>query len=97
MSDEEVCGTYMTSAVFKDFVSRDGMQHIDDRSKPLEQFGITLPEFVKHPGLFLEYIKDRIGAVTAIDLGGEWVVAEIFPTLLCVLLQGSIEKSSEIG
>ena len=81
MSDEEGCGTYVTNAVSKDFVGREGMQHIDDRSKPLEQFGITLLEFVKRPGLFLEYIKDRIRAVTAIDLGGEWVVVENFPTL----------------
>ena len=87
----------MTYAVFKGFVGREDMQHIDDRSEPLEQFCITLLEFVKRPGLFLECIEDRIRAVTTIDLGGEWVVAEIFPTLLCVLLQGGIKKGLEIG
>ena len=97
MNDEEGCETYVTNAVFKGFVGREDMQHIDDRSEPLEQLSITLLEFVKRPGLFLKYIKDRIGSVTAIDLGGERVAAEIFPTLFCVLLQGSIEKGLEIG
>jgi hypothetical protein len=73
------------------------MQHVDDGSKPPKQFGIAIFEFFKRPGLFLEYMKDRIGTVTAIELGGEWVVAEIFPSLLSVLLQGSIEKSLEGG
>ena len=44
------------------------MQHINDRSEPLEQFGIALPEFVKRLCLLLEYVKDRLGVVTAIDL-----------------------------
>jgi len=56
-------------ANLKDFVGREGIQHFDDRFEPLEQFGIALPEFVKLSGLFLEYVKDRIGAVTTIELG----------------------------
>ena len=87
----------MTNAVSNGFVGREGMQHVDDGSKPPKQFGIALLEFVKRPGLFLEYIKDRIGTATAIDLGGEWMISEIFPSLLSVLLQGSIEKSLEGG
>ena len=87
----------MTNAVSNGFVGREGMQHVDDGFKPPKQFGIAILEFVKRPGLFLEYMKDRFGTATAIDLGGEWVVAEIFPSLLCVLLQGSIEKSREGG
>ena len=82
----------MDNAVSEGFVGREGMQDIDDRSEPLEQFWITLPEFVKRLGLFLEYIKDSIGAVTAIDLGGERVVAEMCSSLPGVLFQGSIEK-----
>jgi len=58
----------MTSLVAKVFVGRDGMQHINDRSEPLEQFGIALPKFVKRLCLLLEYVKDRLGVVTAIDL-----------------------------
>jgi hypothetical protein len=72
------------------------MQHIDDRFKPLKQPRIASPEFTKCPGLFLEYINDRIGAITTIDTVGEWVVAEIFPSLLGVLDQGSIEKGLEV-
>ena len=87
----------MTNAVSNGFVGREGMQHVDDGSKPHEQFGIAILEFVKRPGLFLEYMKDRISTVAPIDLGGKWVVAEIFPSLLSVLLQGSIEKSVEGG
>ena len=59
----------MASAVANDFVGRDGMQYLDDRFEPLEQFCIAFPEFVKFFGLFLEYVKDGIGAVTAIELG----------------------------
>ena len=76
----------MTNAVFNEIVGREGMQHVDDGSEPPKQFGIAPLEFVKCPGLFLEYMKDRIGTVAAIDLGGEWVVTEIFPSLLSVLL-----------
>ena len=73
------------------------MQHVDDGCKPPQQFGIALLEFVKRPGLFLEYMKDRFGTVAAPNLGGKWVVAEIFPSLLSVLLQGSMEKCREGG
>jgi hypothetical protein len=73
------------------------MQHIDDRSEQLEQFGITLHEFIKRPGLFFEYIKDIIGAIATIDPVGEWVVAEILPSLLGVISQGSIEERLEVG
>ena len=73
------------------------MQHIDDRSEQLEQFSIALHEFIKRPGLFLEYIKDRIGAIATIDPVGEWVVAEILPSLPGVVCQGSIEKRLEVG
>jgi len=68
------------------------MQDIDNRSEPLEQSGIALPECNKPLGLFSEYLEDRIGAVAAIDPAGKCVSAEIFPSLLGVLGQGSIEK-----
>ena len=73
------------------------MQHFNNRVEPLEQFGIVLPEFVKGLCLFLEYIKYRISAVTAIDLVGEWVTAKIFASFLGVLRQGSIENGLEVG
>jgi hypothetical protein len=63
------CGIYTANAVAKDFVGRDGMQYLDDRFEPLEQFGIALPEFAELSGLFLEHVKDRIGAVATIELG----------------------------
>ena len=87
----------MNDAVSDDFIGRDGVQHIDDGTEPLEQFGIALPKFIKRLGLFLEYMKDRIRAVTSIDPVGKWVIAEIFSSLLSVLLQGGIEKGLEIG
>jgi hypothetical protein len=73
------------------------MQHFDNRSEPIEQFGIALFEFVKRLCLFLEYMKDRIGGVTGINLGGERVVVKIFASLLGVLRQGSIEKRIKVG
>ena len=87
----------MTNAVSNSFVGREGMQHIDDGSEPPKQFGIAILEFVKRPGLFLKYMKDRIGTVAVLNLRGEWVVAEIFPSLFSVLLQGSIKKNREGG
>ena len=73
------------------------MQHVDDRSEPLEQFGIAVHEFTKRPGLFLKYIEDRIEAIATTDPVGKWVVAEILPSLLGVVCQGSIEKRLEVG
>ena len=73
------------------------MQYIDDGFEPLDQLSIASLEFVERPGLFLEYIDDRIRTVAGIDLGGEWVTAEIFPSFLGIFLQGSIEKSAEGG
>ena len=87
----------MTNAAFNEIVGGEGMQHVDGGSEPPKQFGIAPLEFVKRPGLFLEYTNYRIGTVAAIDLGGEWVVTEIFPSLFSVILQGSIEKSLEGG
>jgi len=69
MINNKYCGIYTASAVAKDFVGREGMQYLDDRFEPLEQFGIALPEFIELYGFFLEYVKDRIGAVTTIELG----------------------------
>ena len=86
----------MTSLVAKDFVGRDGMQHNNDRSEPLEQFCRVLPEFVKCLSLLLEYVKDRLRVVTAIDLRSERVIAEIFPGSLCVLRQGGIKNCLKV-
>ena len=97
MNDDEYCKTYVTNAVSKDVVGREGMQHVDDGSEPSKQFGIAPLEFVKRSGLFLEYFKNRIGTIAAVDLGGEWVVAEIFPSLLVVLFQGNVEKRLKVG
>ncbi len=72
------------------------MQYPNNRFEPLEQFGIAFPEFVKCFGLFLEHVKDSIGAIAAIDLGGEWMIAEISLILLGVLRQSGIEKSLKI-
>jgi hypothetical protein len=69
MVNKKRCKIYTASAVAKDIVGRDGMQYLDDGFEPLEQFCIALPEFVKLSGLFSEYVKDRIGAVTTIELG----------------------------
>ena len=88
----------MTNAVSNRLVGREGVQYFDDGSEPPNQFIVIVPlDFVKRPGLFLEYMDDRIGAIAAIKLGGEWVVGEIFPGLFTVLLQGSIEKNREGG
>jgi len=53
--------------------------------KPQDQIGIAVPDFLKFLGLFLEYGKEGLGGVAAINFGGEWAVEEIFPGLLGVL------------
>jgi hypothetical protein len=97
MNDEGRCRTYESTAVAEICFGRESMQHIDNRTEPLEQFGIAVSEFIKSSGLFLEYMKDIIGAVAAVDLVGEWVAAEIFPSLFGVVRQGSVEKRLEVG
>ena len=68
MINNKFCAIYTAGAVAKDFVGREGMQYLDDRFEPLEQLGIALPEFVKLARLFSKYVKDRIRAVTTIEL-----------------------------
>ena len=48
--------------------------------------------------MFLIYTKDRIGVVTAIDLVGESVVAEIFLSLLGVLysVKEALKSASKV-
>ena len=84
------CRAYVTNAVFDDWLGRRltelkerAYEHFDDRPAPLrvEQIGITPPESAKRPGLFLEYMDDRIKVCpAAIDPVCEWVVAQIFPS-----------------
>ena len=68
MINYRFCRIYTASAVAQDFVGRDGMQYRDNRFEPLEQFSIARPEFVKLSGLFSEYVKDRIDAITTVEL-----------------------------
>ena len=96
MKNNNCCGTYITGDASKGFVGREGMQNLDDRVEPLEQFDIALPELVKLPCLFLEYGKDGIRIVATIDLGSEWVVTEIFAGLLGVFCQGGIENLLDV-
>ena len=72
------------------------MQQVDDGFEPLEQFNIAFPKLFKCPGLFLEYIEDGIGAIATINPAGQWVVAEIIPSLLCVLRQGGVEDRLKV-
>ena len=64
----------------------EGSQAINDRAEVLIQFGVVIPEFVKFVGLCLEYMQDVIGGFAESDLGGEWIILEIFPCLCRVLL-----------
>jgi hypothetical protein len=80
--------------VHEDCVGREGMQHVDDGFQPLKHINI---ELFKCTGLFLKYIKDRIGAIAAIDPDGEWVVAEIIPSLGGVLRQGCVKEHLKVG
>ena len=50
--------TYETGTSAEDNVGRDIVQPIDNRSEPLDQHWITIPEFIKGLGLRLEYSKN---------------------------------------
>jgi len=65
--------------------------------KPLYQFSIAVLEFVKCLSLFFEYSEEGVGGVAALNLGGEWVAAEIMPGLFDVFVQGSTEEGVEVG
>jgi hypothetical protein len=69
----------------------------DDGLKPLDQSVISGLEFVKFLGLFFKYHQEGIGSVTSINLVCEWMIAEVVPSLLGVLGQGSIKQGLEIG
>lgn len=88
---------YETAVVAKNCTVRVRMQLMDDGSEPPERLGITLPEFTKHLGLFLEYIKDRIRAVATIDLVGGSMVTMVISNLFGVLGQGKVEERIESG
>jgi hypothetical protein len=57
-------------------------QTVDYGPKPLDQFGIAFPKFLKLLDLFLEYGKEGFGGLAAIDLGGQRVAKEIVSGLL---------------
>lgn len=97
MNDEEWYVTYVTSAFIEECVVRQAIQHLDDGSEPLEQFGIAPLEFSKLLCLFFEYMKDVIRAAALSYIGGEWVIAKIFSCLPGVLPQGSIKKGVKVG
>lgn len=88
---EKLGGAYETNPSAEGCAGRYGMQRIDYRSEPFDQFGITTPEFVKRLGLLFEYNKDRIRRVATINHVGERVVAKICPCLFRILSQGGIE------
>jgi len=63
--DSDVAGTYGTS------LGRECVQAIEHGTKPQDQIGIAVPNFLKFLGFFLEYGKEGFGRVAAINLGGE--------------------------
>jgi len=73
------------------------MQPIDNRLEPLDQLGIAIPEFIKGPGLRLEYSKNVIRRLASIDGGSQWVVAEILSSAFGILVQGYFEEGLEGG
>lgn len=77
-------------------MNRDGVQPIDNGCEPLDQHGVTILEFVKRPGLFLEYSKYRFWGIASVDCGGKWVIAEILSGVSSVLSQGTIEEGLKV-
>ena len=73
------------------------MQPIDNRPEPLDQIGITIPEFIQRLGLLLEYNKNPIRRVTSIDGGSQWVIAEVLTSASGILGQGCVEEGFEVG
>lgn len=65
--------------------------------KPLDQLGTTVSEFIKFLGLFLEHGENRFRGITSVDLGGERVITEIVPRLVCILGQGNAEDGLKVG
>ena len=78
--------THKTNTRTECHVVGEDIQDINDRVEVLHQFGVVIPKFVEFAGLCLEYMQDVIGGFTELDLGGEWIILEIFPCLCRVLL-----------
>ena len=77
--------TYELSSSLNGTTVGENKQAIDYGPKPLHQFGIVFPKFLKLLNLFLEYGKEGFGGLAAIDLGCQRVAAEIVSGLLCIL------------
>ena len=88
--------TYKTNTGAKGSADGEVVQAVDDGLKPLDQFTVTVSEFIKSLGLFLEYGKDCLGRIACIDLWGEWVLAKILPRLIGIFSQGGIEADFEV-
>ena len=73
------------------------MQCIDNGCKPLDQLQIAIPEFIKSPGLLVEYCEDGIRRLASINDGGQGVVAKILSGAFGVLVQGGIKEGFEVG
>ena len=65
---QRVVGTYETDTGAKGSADGKGVQAVDERLKPFDQFGATFPEFVRSFGLCLEYVKDCFSRIACVDL-----------------------------
>jgi len=93
----ELVWAHETGASTEDCVGRDSMQPIDNGPEPLDQLGITIPEFIKGLGLRLEYSQDRIRRPTSIDSSSQWMVAEILSSAFGIVVQSCVEDGFEGG
>jgi len=73
--------TYETGSGLHSTTLGENKQATDHGPKLINQFGRSL----KLLGLFLEYGKEILGGLAAIDLGGQRVIAKIFSGLVEVL------------
>jgi hypothetical protein len=89
---------YRANAVPKDLTGGECKQNVNCRLELSHELrlAISIAKVVECLCFFLKKVKYCIGRTATSELGGDRIRGNVFPRLLGVLLQGSIEDSLEL-
>lgn len=76
--------------------SRKREQDIDNRTQPFHQFLIALAKAAEGLSLYLKYVREGLGAVTADKLRGEGMCIQRFSRDLLVFALGNFEDCCKV-
>ena len=89
---------YRANSVSNDLTAGEPKQYVNCRLELSHElrFTISIPKVVECFCFFLKDVKYRIRSTATSELGGHRIRGNVFPRLLGVLLQSSIEDSLEL-